>query len=58
MVGERAWAPIPVDTLDGIGEMRSDGTFTGMTSVACGAWHTAAVSTTGDVYTWGWARFG
>lgn len=57
-VGERAWTPTPVELLDGVGTMRADGTFTGIVSVACGTWHTAAVSSTGDVYAWGWARFG
>lgn len=53
-----AWTPTVVDALGGVGTMRTDGSFTGIASVACGAWHTAALSTTGDVYTWGWARFG
>lgn len=57
-VGEMSWTPAVVEALDGVGEMRVDGSFTGMASVACGAWHTAALSTTGDVYAWGWARFG
>lgn len=57
-VGSRAWVPTAVDALDGVGTMRPDGSFTGIASVACGAWHTAALSTTGDVYAWGWARFG
>lgn len=57
-VGEMSWTPAVVDALDGVGTMRTDGSFTGMASVACGAWHTAALSTTGDVYAWGWARFG
>lgn len=57
-IGERSWTPAVVDALDGVGTMRMDGSFTGMASVACGAWHTAALSTTGDVYAWGWARFG
>lgn len=57
-VGEMSRTPAAVDALDGVGTMRTDGSFTGMASVACGAWHTAALSTTGDVYAWGWARFG
>lgn len=57
-VGELSPTPTAVDTLDGVGTMRMDGSFTGMASVACGAWHTVALSTTGDVYAWGWARFG
>ncbi|CAM9264188.1 unnamed protein product, partial [Ectocarpus fasciculatus] len=57
-VGETSSTPAVVDTLLGVGTMRPDGSFTGMEAVACGAWHTAALSTTGDVYTWGWARFG
>ncbi|CAM9523322.1 unnamed protein product [Discosporangium mesarthrocarpum] len=57
-VGERVWTPTVVDALEGVGTMRPDGTFTGISSIACGAWHTAALSTTGDLYTWGWARFG
>ncbi|CAM9567902.1 unnamed protein product [Choristocarpus tenellus] len=58
MVGERAWVPTLVNALEGVGTMLPDGRFTGMCSVACGSWHTAAVSTTGDLYTWGWTRFG
>eukprot|EP00752_Nemacystus_decipiens_P007399 g6617.t1 len=57
-VGNLSRIPTAVDALDGVGTMRMDGSFTGIASVACGAWHTAALSTTGDVYTWGWARFG
>ncbi|CAN0499090.1 unnamed protein product [Ectocarpus sp. 8 AP-2014] len=57
-VGETSSIPTVVDALIGVGTMRPDGSFTGMEAVACGAWHTAALSTTGDVYTWGWARFG
>lgn len=57
-VGEMSWTPAVVDALDGVGMMRMDGSFTGIASVACGAWHTVALSTTGDVYAWGWARFG
>ncbi|CAM9510251.1 unnamed protein product [Ectocarpus sp. 4 AP-2014] len=57
-VGETSSIPTVVDALIGVGTMRPDGSFTGMETVACGAWHTAALSTTGDVYTWGWARFG
>ncbi|CAN0487994.1 unnamed protein product, partial [Ectocarpus sp. 12 AP-2014] len=57
-VGETSSIPTVVDALMGVGTMRPDGSFTGIEAVACGAWHTAALSTTGDVYTWGWARFG
>ncbi|CAM9880551.1 unnamed protein product [Scytosiphon promiscuus] len=57
-VGEMAWTPAAVESLDGVGTMRPDGSFTGIASVACGAWHTAVLSTTGDVYAWGWRRHG
>jgi alpha-tubulin suppressor-like RCC1 family protein len=30
----------------------------GIAAVACGDWHTAAVSVIGDVYTWGWGKQG
>jgi hypothetical protein len=30
----------------------------GVAGVACGAWHTAALSTSGDLYSWGWGRHG
>jgi len=30
----------------------------GLATIACGLWHTAAVSDSGDLYTWGWGRFG
>jgi alpha-tubulin suppressor-like RCC1 family protein len=42
--------PTRVDALDGIDH--------GMREVACGTWHTAAVSSQGDVYTWGWGPDG
>ena len=29
-----------------------------MATIVCGLWHTAAVSDSGDLYTWGWGRFG
>lgn len=57
-VGETLWTPAVVGSLEGVGTLRRDGSFTGVASLACGAWHTAALSTTGDVYAWGWARFG
>ena len=57
-IGEVSWEPAVVGSLEGVGTMRRDGSFTGVASLACGAWHTAALSTTGDVYAWGWARFG
>lgn len=36
----------------------ADGRFSGLRAIACGGWHCAALSTTGEVYTWGWNRFG
>lgn len=57
-VGEMAWVPAAVESLEGVGTMRQDGSFTGVASVACGAWHTAVLSATGDVYAWGWRRHG
>lgn len=57
-VGEMSWTPAAVESLEGVGTMRQDGSFTGIASVACGAWHTAALSTIGDVYAWGWRRHG
>jgi alpha-tubulin suppressor-like RCC1 family protein len=29
-----------------------------MRAIACGGWHSVALSTTGEVYVWGWNRFG
>lgn len=31
---------------------------TGLPSISCGAWHTLAISDSGDLYSWGWGRFG
>lgn len=37
----------------------SDGRFVGgMAAVACGAWHSLALSRSGDAYGWGWNRWG
>lgn len=30
----------------------------GLATVACGQWHTVAITDSGDLYTWGWGRFG
>lgn len=36
--------------------MNTDGTFSGIKRIACGAWHSAALATNGDVYVWGWNK--
>ncbi|KAF0698327.1 Aste57867_11047 [Aphanomyces stellatus] len=54
---ENVSTPTCVQSLEGVGAF--DGQhFSGLASVACGAWHTAALTTTGDVYTWGWGQHG
>jgi hypothetical protein len=35
-----------------------DGTFSGVGAIACGGWHSAALTTTGDLYAWGWSKHG
>ncbi len=51
--------PRLVEALHGVGEMdRISGIFSGIRAVACGTWHTACISTTGDLYTWGWGKHG
>jgi len=63
------WSPRLVESLLGVGTLRKNGTSggiahpnplspSGLSSVACGLWHTAAISDSGDLYTWGWGRFG
>uniref|UniRef100_M4C452 RCC1-like domain-containing protein n=1 Tax=Hyaloperonospora arabidopsidis (strain Emoy2) TaxID=559515 RepID=M4C452_HYAAE len=42
--------PVAVDALHGLD---SD-----VVQVACGNWHTAALTASGDMYTWGWGRDG
>lgn len=42
------WMPKRIEALDGIK----------IAEVACGPWHTAAVSTSGRLYTWGDGTFG
>ncbi|OQR95419.1 regulator of chromosome condensation (RCC1) [Thraustotheca clavata] len=49
--------PMRVESLDGVGGYIG-GRFTGLKKVACGAWHTVALTTTGDVYSWGWGQHG
>ncbi|OQR87793.1 ultraviolet-B receptor UVR8 [Achlya hypogyna] len=51
------FAPECVTSLLGVGDYR-DGAFSGLTQVSCGAWHTVALTTTGDIYTWGWGQHG
>jgi hypothetical protein len=45
-------APQCVQALQGVGRMRGDGSFEGITRVACGMWHTVALASNGDVYSW------
>lgn len=47
-----------VATSGGIALPGGNGKPLGLKSVACGLWHTAAVTDSGDLYTWGWGRFG
>ncbi|ETV80676.1 hypothetical protein H257_06184 [Aphanomyces astaci] len=51
------FTPTRVRSLEGVGQLQRNH-FTGLARVACGAWHTAALTTTGDVYTWGWGQHG
>ncbi|CAM9315485.1 unnamed protein product [Chrysoparadoxa australica] len=55
---ENESTPQVVKALLGVGSMTSAGSFTGVTSVACGAWHTIAATSAGDVYGFGWGKFG
>lgn len=48
--------PQLVSALEGVGVLKPSGTFDGIQKVACGAWHTVGLSSTGDVYAWGWNR--
>ncbi len=51
--------PTLVESLLGTGELLPNGTCTGVSSCACGVWHTiAVVKETFDVYGWGWSKFG
>lgn len=52
-------SPCFVSALQHVGQLQPNGEFSGMKSVACGRFHMAAVSVgLGDVYCWGWNRFG
>ncbi|KDO30989.1 hypothetical protein SPRG_04177 [Saprolegnia parasitica CBS 223.65] len=55
-LGSTADQPRPtcVTSLQGVGDYVR-GVFAGVRQVACGAWHTVALTTTGDMYTWGGA---
>ncbi|CAK4527097.1 unnamed protein product [Aphanomyces euteiches] len=55
---ENVAKPTCVTCLEGVGELLGTKKFSGLAEVACGAWHTAALTTTGDVYTWGWGQHG
>jgi alpha-tubulin suppressor-like RCC1 family protein len=56
---EHRAVPTLVPTLQEVGAFRMDGSMSGVKLVACGAFHTIAVSDgTNDVYGWGWNKFG
>jgi alpha-tubulin suppressor-like RCC1 family protein len=46
--------PAIVESLLGVGGMLPSGEFQGIVCIDCGDWHTVALSSTGDVYSWGW----
>jgi len=46
--------PLPLSQHLGV----ADGSFTGVSGIACGGWHSCALTTTGDVYVWGWNKHG
>jgi hypothetical protein len=56
---EHRSVPTLVSALEEVGTFRMDGSMSGVKLVACGAFHTIAVSDgTDDVYGWGWNKFG
>lgn len=56
---ESRYTPTLVEDLLTVGDLRADGTMSGVESVSCGFWHTFVVSSgVRDVYSWGWNKFG
>lgn len=55
---EPSSAPQKIESLDGTGAMRADGSFTGIKLIACGMWHSMAVSYLDDAFFWGWNNDG
>ena len=52
------YEPTVVEGLLGTGQLLPNGTTTGIDYVACGKWHSIAISAqTNDVYGWGWNKF-
>jgi hypothetical protein len=51
-------SPYLVDEMIGTGNLLPNGKTTGVRLCACGVWHTVAVCGDGDIYGWGWAKFG
>lgn len=51
--------PIAREELQGVGDLRSDGTVSGVQRCACGPWHVIVLAEgTNDIYGWGWNKFG
>lgn len=51
-------SPSLVDELIGTGNLLPNGKTTGVRLCASAVWHTVAVCGDGDIYGWGWAKFG
>ena len=52
-------SPARLDLLDGVGQLRGDGSSSGVSLIAAGKWHAVAVAgEASDVYLWGWCKFG
>lgn len=53
-----ALLPTRLEALDGVGQLRGDGTSSGISLIAAGKWHAVAVAgESSDVYLWGWCKF-
>ena len=53
-----ALLPTRLDALDGVGQLRGNGTSSGISLIAAGKWHAVAVAAeSSDVYLWGWCKF-
>ena len=53
-----ALLPTRLEALDGVGQLREDGTSSGVSLIAAGKWHAVAVAgESSDVFLWGWCKF-
>lgn len=55
---DNVFFPHQVEDLTGLGELLPNGRSRGVASVSCGTWHSVAVVDGGDIYGWGWNKFG